>query len=293
LALAPPPRVVAPALACRMRGARAALRRRPAAAAAVAAAAVGLRLCGGGGFAVPVAQLAARWSSSRTRGRDCALSAVGMATSAQPFIVLDPFAARNFIEPGQAPQGKAFIEYEKREFQAEVNAWYERQVKAGEDPVKLLKPGYADFCKHIFMPNFVPNLPDSVLPLNADTLPFLRSEYVARTEKELPVLTRWFPKDAVKHLVRQATHLDIILYSREQIRKANAAMGQESDPDASDSPWGIVSVKPQGIDQEIPMEPITMMRNALGVDQGGSGVAMDRSAYEESARFWNTHARVQ
>jgi hypothetical protein len=41
---------------------------------------------------------------------------------------------------------------------------------------------------------------------------------------------------------------------------------------------------------ETPMAPITMMRNALGVEEGGSGVALDRGAYLRSVEFWSTHA---
>jgi hypothetical protein len=33
-----------------------------------------------------------------------------------------------------------------------------------------------------------------------------------------------------------------------------------------------------------------MMRNALGVDEGGSGVAIDRDAYRRAVDFWSTHA---
>lgn len=33
--------------------------------------------------------------------------------------------------------------------------------------------------------------------------------------------------------------------------------------------WGIVSIKPQNVDHETPMNPITIMRNALGVAEGG------------------------
>jgi hypothetical protein len=36
--------------------------------------------------------------------------------------------------------------------------------------------------------------------------------------------------------------------------------------------------------------PITMMRNALGVDEGGSGVRIDREAYAKSVAFWERHA---
>jgi hypothetical protein len=42
--------------------------------------------------------------------------------------------------------------------------------------------------------------------------------------------------------------------------------------------------------EETPMAPITMLRNALGVEEGGSGVPIDREAYRRSAAFWRTHA---
>ena len=35
-------------------------------------------------------------------------------------------------------------------------------------------------------------------------------------------------------------------------------------PPVSDAPWGIISVKGQLCDYELPMQPITVMRNALG-----------------------------
>ena len=45
-------------------------------------------------------------------------------------------------------------------------------------------------------------------------------------------------------------------------------MGEDS---ASDAPWGVVSVKAQDVDSELPMQPITVMRNGLGEDQVGLG----------------------
>ena len=50
-----------------------------------------------------------------------------------------------------------------------------------------------------------------------------------------------------------AEYLDIILYSREQIRKETAAMGKEEDGETA--PWGIISVKAQDVDYELPMQP--------------------------------------
>lgn len=112
-----------------------------------------------------------------------------------------------------------------------------------------------------------------------------------------------------------ATYYDIILYSRAQIEKENAAMkdkpiiGDAGEATvklddayntlsaASASPdskweWGIVSIKPQDVDYETPMNPITILRNALGVEEGGSGVPIDREAYMKSVEFWQNHALV-
>ena len=46
-------------------------------------------------------------------------------------------------------------------------------------------------------------------------------------------------------------------------------------------------------ESELPMQPITVMRNALGKDQGGSGVAIDPEAYMASVKYWSAHAPIQ
>jgi len=60
----------------------------------------------------------------------------------------------------------------------------------------------------------------------------------------------------------------------------------------ADCQWGIISVKAQDESFETPMQPITMLRNALGREEGGSGVPIDRQAYEASAAYWDGHAAV-
>jgi hypothetical protein len=40
------------------------------------------------------------------------------------------------------------------------------------------------------------------------------------------------------------------------------------------------------------MQPITMLRNALGREEGGSGVALGRQAYEASCAYWEGHATL-
>lgn len=41
------------------------------------------------------------------------------------------------------------------------------------------------------------------------------------------------------------------------------------------------------------MDPITMMRNALGIEHGGSGVGLDKEKYLESVKFWAENARIR
>ena len=40
------------------------------------------------------------------------------------------------------------------------------------------------------------------------------------------------------------------------------------------------------------MQPITMMRNALGGEHGGSGVALDRAQYDASVEYWRDRAAI-
>ena len=40
------------------------------------------------------------------------------------------------------------------------------------------------------------------------------------------------------------------------------------------------------------MQPITMMRNSLGRDEGGSGVPLGRDEYRKSVEYWEAHAAI-
>lgn len=67
-----------------------------------------------------------------------------------------------------------------------------------------------------------------------------------------------------------------------------------TDPNAEvDYDWGIVSIKPQSVEYELPMNPITMMRNALGKEHGGSGVALEKEKYTKSVEFWSKYALIK
>eukprot|EP00038_Savillea_parva_P011474 m.197798 g.197798 ORF g.197798 m.197798 type:complete len:217 (-) comp20230_c0_seq1:79-729(-) len=210
-------------------------------------------------------------------GRQTLIRAMA-STSSGKTISVDPFCLRQFDKTsGKGP----FLDTTVDAFEAAVNKAFDA------DPENSLKPGYAPFCKHIFIDNFC-GARMTVHEITPENEGLLRSGYDVRQEGELAILQRWFPAESVGE-PPVAPVLDVILYSREQIRHENKAMGK---PTESDAPWGVVSVKAQDVRFELPMQPITMMRNALGKEEGGSGVPLDRAKYQASVDYWSTHAPI-
>ena len=203
---------------------------------------------------------------------------VTMSAASCHKLVLDAFCLKQFDDPEYTGTR---IEYDKAAFEAKVNALHAEGAP--------LVDGYAPFCKHVFVPNFTPAV-TPYLEITDANRHLLRSGYEARTEQELAVLIQWFD-GKVAPPAPVAKYLDIILYSREQIRKEAEAMGREEED--NDAPWGIISVKAQDVDHELPMQPITMMRNALGKEEGGSGVPLQRDAYMASVAFWSKYASIK
>lgn len=144
-----------------------------------------------------------------------------------------------------------------------------------EAPLQVLD-GYAPFCKLHVHRNWT-STRCLTLPISVDNRHLLRSDYEARNADELAVLVRWF--EGVEPPV--ANYLLVILYSREQLAKEGTRI--EAD-------WGVVGCMYTDTPEETPMAPITMMRNALGTEEGGSGVPLDRAAYRRSVEFWRAHA---
>lgn len=151
---------------------------------------------------------------------------------------------------------------------------FERRLN-DETPSRVLD-GYAPFCRLHVHRNWTSTRCLTV-PVTAQNRHLLRSAYEGRNSEELPVLVRWF--EGIEAPV--ANYLLPILYSREQLAKEGAPI--EAD-------WGIVGCLYTAGPEEIPMAPITMMRNALGVEEGGSGVPLDREAYRRSVAFWERNA---
>ena len=185
-------------------------------------------------------------------------------------IALTIFARDRHFDPEFA--GTKVTNMTPAEFTSRVNEMAEGAPEA---------PGYAPFCKHVFVPNFV-EANSGVVRITDENRHLLRTDYKARREGELPVLTRWFWSEDVT--VEKAEWLDLVLYS--------AAQCEAEDIDIGDAEWGIVAILSAPTPEEAPMNPITQMRNALGKDEGGSGHALDRDAYAASVAYWSEWAVV-
>ena len=142
-------------------------------------------------------------------------------------------------------------------------------------PLDVLE-GYAPFCKLHVHRNWT-STRCLAAPITEANRHLLRSAYEARSTDELPVLVRWF--EGLEPPV--ANYLVVILYDRAQLAKEGTLI---------DADFGVVGCMYTAEPVETPMAPITMMRNALGVEEGGSGVPLDREAYARSVAFWDRHA---
>lgn len=145
-----------------------------------------------------------------------------------------------------------------------------------QNPPQQILDGYASFCKLLVYPNWTDTRVMAVEITN-ENRHLLRSRYEARSKKELPVLARWF--EGIEP--PKAGYLLVIVYNQEQMHK---------EGDTIDADWGVVGVLPTADAKETPLTPITIMRNSLGVEEGGSGVPIDREAYLDAADFWDKHA---
>lgn len=124
-----------------------------------------------------------------------------------PDIALDEFALRQFSDPNYAGT-KLSISTEK--FMQHVHGYYaeRKHIQDEFNDAPVLVDGYAPFCKHIFMPNFMDDVRDGAVEITSDNEHLLRTKYEARRDDELPVLMRYFPGDKVDPA--ESKYLDLI-----------------------------------------------------------------------------------
>ena len=201
-------------------------------------------------------------------------------------LILDQFSFRSFDKT----RTNNYINMEKEEFLKNVNQLYKSE--------SMLVDGYAPFCKHLFVPNFVKGLKSCHIEITPETEKLIISKYDSRQKNELPVLIRYIDLNSVdKEKIPDAKYLDLILYSKEQIISETGEMKFEEKEieglKKKDFDWGIISIKPLNVDHEIPFVPITIMRNALGKNEGGSGVPIDRKKYMDGVEFWSKNVELK
>lgn len=96
-----------------------------------------------------------------------------------PVFYLDSFAARQWDDPSHAGTR---IQHDKAGFVERLHAFHRDGA--------VLRDGYAPFCKHIFVPNFV-GARVGALEITDANRGSLRSAYLRRRPEELAVLSRW------------------------------------------------------------------------------------------------------
>ena len=121
-------------------------------------------------------------------------------------LILDQFAYRSFDKS----RTSNYINMDKTEFTKKVNELYKSE--------SMLVEGYAPFCKHLFVENFVKGLKSCHIEINSNTEKLIISKYESRQKNELPVLIRYIDLNSIdKDKIEDAKYLDLILYSKEQI----------------------------------------------------------------------------
>lgn len=198
-------------------------------------------------------------------------------------IEYDPFVNRQF-SPGFSGT-KVDLEI-KQELLYVINDTY------GLGDIGQLLDSEWNFCKYIVIKNDF-GIKCAVREITLDIYPYIRTDYVSRTPEELPILTR-FAQLPPGFKGQVANYVVFVLYSREQLDKEFKPKeeGQEFYFDDSVE-WGIVSIMGTVLPYPDPLVPITIMRNALGVEEGGNGETLNKKIYNESVEFWSKHILVK
>ena len=100
-------------------------------------------------------------------------------------LILDQFAFRSFDKT----RTSNYINMDKQEFLNKVNDLYKSESQ--------LVDGYAPFCKHLFVENFVKGLKSCHIEINKDTEKLIIRKYDSRQKNELPVLIRYIDINSI------------------------------------------------------------------------------------------------
>ena len=198
-------------------------------------------------------------------------------------IEYDPFVNRQF-SPGFSGT-KVDLEI-KDELLEVINDTY-----INGDSKQLLNSDW-NFCKYLVIKNDF-DVKCAVREITLDIYPYIRTDYVQRTPDELAILSR-FAQLPPAFKSQKPNYIVLVLYSKRQLEKEFKPKeeGQEFYFDNSVE-WGIVSIMGTMEPKPDPLVPITIMRNALGIEEGGNGEILNKDSYNESVEFWSKYILVK
>jgi hypothetical protein len=236
----------------------------------------------------------------------------------------------SYMEKNNVSKNVKFADFEDPSHFVEQDLVHTSYMRLHQEIELNVMNGYAPFCKLLAIKNFT-NAKVGSSPITIENYQYLRSGYSARRESELPVFSRWLelpvgkPKAEWLVLVlydkkqinveRESEHEAKLLkehtkqwsehiktepeigYIKEQFPLFDVWKESVEEIEGKykhfDADWGVVAILGQNSHEEEPMQPSTILRNALGIDEGGSGVPLDREAYLKSVDFWEKNATVK
>jgi hypothetical protein len=203
-------------------------------------------------------------------------------------IEYDPFVTRQF---SPSFSGTKIPLDAKEELLMNANDALHYVTNHGAEDYLLLDSEW-DFCKYLVIPNDF-NVKCAVREITLDIYPYIRTDYSQRTPDELAVLTR-FVQLPPGFKSQTAEYIVFVLYSKEQLEKEFKPKLETDVFYFDDSvEWGVVAIMGTLEPKPDPLIPITIMRNALGVDEGGNGEKLNKEVYNESVEFWSKYILVK
>lgn len=210
----------------------------------------------------------------------------------------DPFVLRQFNKDFA---GTNLSMVDKAKLLDLINVNYKRYLSYNDDKrerdVSLLDSEW-DFCKYLVFSNTTREIKAQVAKIDLSIYPYIRTSYSSRTPDELPVMSRWaeLPPGFSQP---KANYIVCVLYSREQLL---AEYDKKVSPEGTEKPefylpesvkYGIVAIMGTMLPEPDPLIPVTIMRNALGLEYGGNGMSINKEVYMKSVQFWDTHVMIK
>jgi hypothetical protein len=220
-------------------------------------------------------------------------------------VVLDFCIKRQFM-PNPSFSGTKILDKTPEEFVSKINNIL------SNTSTKLTDGELYSFAPHIFIDKDTLksngldlNLVLNDIPITKNIESLIKSDYVSRNEKELKILTRWIDKKDINiSAIPSFNFIDIVLYTKEhllkeineRIEKGTASEADIIDQQKLEDPsitHGVVKILGTLDKKETPIDPITMIRNHLGMKFGGNGEEINLIKYLESVDYWSKNVLLK